>query len=228
MMLVDLLPIALLGAVLGMDVVTFPQAMISRPIVAATVAGAFIGNASAGLMMGAVLELLALEMLPFGASRYPEWGSASVVGGSLYASQTANMAGALAAALFAALVTALISGKSMVWLRRLNASLAAREHDALARGSGRAVTGLQLFGLSADLVRGFCVTLAAMIVFSPLIDAIVASWGTDAVYSRAIVVAMVAAVSAGAIWKIFHLVSRARILFLAGIALGAYVLVTTS
>ena len=35
-MLIDLLPIALLGAVLGMDVVTFPQAMFSRPIVAAT------------------------------------------------------------------------------------------------------------------------------------------------------------------------------------------------
>ena len=78
MNLIDLLPIALLGAVLGMDVVTFPQAMISRPIVAATLAGAFIGNAPAGLVMGAVLELLALEMLPFGASRYPEWGSASL------------------------------------------------------------------------------------------------------------------------------------------------------
>ena len=228
MMLIDLLPIALLGAVLGMVVVTFPQAMISRPIVAATVAGAFIGNATLGLTMGAVLELLALEMLPFGASRYPEWGSASVVGGSLYASQQDGSGGALAAALFAALVTALISGKSMVWLRRLNASLAAREHDELARGSGRAVTGLQLFGLSADLVRGFCVTLASMILFTPLTRAIVASWGTDARYSRAIVVAMVAAVSAGAIWKIFHLVSKARILFLAGLALGAYVLVTTT
>jgi hypothetical protein len=39
---------------------------------------------------------------------------------------------------------------------------------------------------------------------------------------------MVAAVSAGAIWKIFHLVSKARILFLAGLAMGAYVLVTTT
>ncbi|HEX6573998.1 MAG TPA: PTS sugar transporter subunit IIC [Gemmatimonadaceae bacterium] len=226
-MLLDLLPIALLGGVLGMDVVTFPQAMISRPIVAATVAGAFIGNAPAGLVMGAVLELLALEMLPFGASRYPEWGSASVVGGTLFAMQQRNPAGALAAALFAALVTAMLSGRSMVWLRRMNASLAAREHEALAHGSGRAVTGLQLFGLSADLVRGFSVTLVSMIVFDPLIRAIVASWGTDARYSRAIVVAMVAAVSAGAVWKIFHLVSKARLLFIAGLALGAYILVTT-
>ena len=209
-----------------MDVVTFPQAMISRPIVAATVAGAFIGDATAGLVMGAVLELLALEMLPFGASRYPEWGSASVVGGSLFAAQAGSPAGALAASLFAALVTAMLSGKSMVWLRRFNASLAAREHTALENGSRKAVTGLQLFGLSADLVRGFSVTLVAMLVFSPLIRAIVASWGTDSRYSRAVVTVIVAAVSAGAIWKIFHLVPRARLLFIAGLVIGAFVLVS--
>jgi mannose/fructose/N-acetylgalactosamine-specific phosphotransferase system component IIC len=226
MILIDLLPIALLGGVLGMDVVTFPQAMISRPIVAATVAGAFIGNAPAGLVMGAVLELLALEMLPFGASRYPEWGSASVVGGALYAAHPNDPPGALAASLFAALVTALLSGKSMVWLRRLNASLAARERAALQEGSRQSVTGLQLFGLSADLVRGFAVTLLSMLVFHGLIEAIVATWGTDARYSRAAVVAVVVAVSAGAMWKIFHAVPRARFLFIAGLTVGAIVLVT--
>lgn len=226
MMLFNLLPVALLGAVLGMDVVTFPQAMISRPIVAATVAGAFIGNAPAGLIMGAVLELLALEMLPFGASRYPEWGSASVVGGALYASQPHDAAGALAASLFAALVTALLSGKSMVWLRRLNASLASREREPLQAGSREAVIGLQLSGLTADIVRGFLVTLGAMLVFHGLIAAIVATWSTDARYSRAVVVAIVAAVSGGAIWKIFHSVPGARFLFVAGLALGALVVVS--
>ncbi|MEO8194567.1 MAG: PTS sugar transporter subunit IIC [Gemmatimonadales bacterium] len=225
MILFDLIPIALLGAVLGMDVVTFPQAMISRPIVASTIAGAFIGNAPAGLVMGAVLELLALEMLPFGASRYPEWGSASVAGGALYAAQQGDPAGGLATCLLAALITAMLSGKSMVWLRRLNASLAARERHALDSGSRDAIVGLQVFGLSADLVRGFLVTFVAMVVFSPLNRAIVGSWGTDAQSSRGVVVIAVAAVSAGAMWKIFHSVSGARILFLAGLALGAFIMV---
>ena len=35
-----LIPLALLGALLGLDVVSFPQAMISRPLVAATLGGA--------------------------------------------------------------------------------------------------------------------------------------------------------------------------------------------
>jgi len=224
-MIVDLLPIAMLGAFLGMDVVTFPQAMISRPIVAATVAGAFIGNAPAGLVMGAVLELLALEMLPFGASRYPEWGSASVVGGALYASEFGDPAGALAVALMAALITAMLSGKSMVWLRRRNASRAAKHREALERGSADVVTGLQLHGLAGDAIRGFLVTLLAMLVFSPLLPTVVAAWKTDARYTRGVIVAIVAAVSAGAIWKIFHALPRARILFMAGLALGAAVVV---
>jgi PTS system mannose-specific IIC component len=224
--IIDLLPIALLGAVLGMDVVTFPQAMISRPIVAATAAGAFLGNAPAGLVMGAVLELLALEMLPFGASRYPEWGSASVVGGALFASQFSEPAGALTVSLLAALVTAMLSGKSMVWLRRLNATRARRERVKLEQGSSSAVTSLQLFGLTGDLVRGFLVTLLAMAVFGALIDPIVSTWGVDARLSRGAVVAMCAAVSAGAIWKIFHSVPRARLLFITGLAMGAFLLVT--
>ena len=225
MTIIDLLPIALLGAILGMDVVTFPQMMFSRPIVAATLAGAFIGNAGAGLVMGAVLELLALEMLPFGASRYPEWGSASVVGGALYAGQPGDPAGALAASLLAALVTAMLSGKSMVWLRRFNARLATRERGELDKGSRNAVNGLQLFGLTADLVRGFLVTLVAMIAFSPMMKTIVGTWATDATLSRGAVVAIVAAVSAGAVWKIFHGVGRARYLFVAGLVIGAVIVV---
>jgi mannose/fructose/N-acetylgalactosamine-specific phosphotransferase system component IIC len=223
---VDVLPIALLGALLGLDVVTFPQAMISRPIVAATAAGAIIGHPMAGLAVGAVLELMALGMLPFGASKYPEWGSASVVGGALYAGQGAgDPSGALVVSVLAALVAALASGWSMVRLRRLNASRAAKERAALDAGSASAIVGLQVFGLTADFVRGGVVTFVAMLAFRPLVSAVVARWGTDPVFSRAVVVTVGAAVAAGAIWKIFHSVPLARVLFLGGLVLGITLLV---
>ena len=224
MSFLDVLPIALLGGLLGLDVVTFPQAMISRPIVAATIAGAFIGHPMAGLIVGAVLELMALGMLPFGASKYPEWGSASVVGGALYAAQMGDRPGALAASVLAALVTALASGWSMVRLRRLNAYRAARERAALDAGSVEAIVGLQVFGLTADFVRGGIVTLVAMLLFRPTVSAIVSGWGTDATLSRAVVVAIGAAVAAGAIWKIFHSLPLARVFFLAGLAVGVTLL----
>jgi len=89
------LPLALLGGLLGLDVVSFPQAMVSRPIVASTLAGTFIGHPESGLLIGIVLELIALDTLPFGASRYPEWGSAGVVGGALFSAEAHGMPGAL-------------------------------------------------------------------------------------------------------------------------------------
>jgi mannose/fructose/N-acetylgalactosamine-specific phosphotransferase system component IIC len=223
--LIDILPIAMLGALLGMDVVTFPQAMISRPIVAATIAGAFIGHPMAGLMIGAVLELMALGMLPFGASKYPEWGSASVVGGALYAAR-GDAPGALAASVLVALLTAVASGWSMIRLRRINASRAGRERLALDAGSSSAIIGLQVFGLTADFVRGGIVTFVAMLIFRPVVGAILESWSGSPLYARAVVATVASAVAAGAIWKIFHSVPRARVLFLAGVVVGVTLVVT--
>jgi PTS system mannose-specific IIC component len=214
--LLEALPLGLLGALLGLDVVSFPQAMISRPIVAATVAGAFIGNPPAGLLIGVVLEMIALDTLPFGASRYPEWGSASVVGGSLFAMQREGMPGALPATLLAALLTASISGWSMVMLRRLIASRLERSREQLEEGSRRALLSLHLSGMSLDLLRGGLVTTVGMVIFSPIVKAIVAVWGTESAASRAVVVVVAAVVAGAALWKVFHSVRHVLWFFFAG------------
>jgi mannose/fructose/N-acetylgalactosamine-specific phosphotransferase system component IIC len=215
MNLLEALPLALLGALLGLDVVSFPQAMIARPIVSSTVAGAFIGHSEAGLLIGVVLELIALDTLPFGASRYPEWGSAGVVGGALFAAQPKGMPGALPASILAALLTASISGSSMVVLRRIIAGRLERSRDRIEEGSRSALVSLHLSGMSLDLLRGGIVTTVAMLVFSPLVRAIVATWGTESSYSRSVVVVVAAMVAGGALWKVFHSV-RHVLWFLAG------------
>ena len=218
MNLAESLPIALLGALLGLDVVSFPQAMVSRPIVAATLAGAFIGHPSAGLLIGVVLELIALDTLPFGASRYPEWGSAGVVGGALFAAQPAGMPGALPASMLAALLTASISGWSMVMLRRHIGTRLERTRDLIEAGSRDALLGLHLSGMTMDLLRGALVTTLGMVVFSPLVQAIVVIWGSDSAPSRAVVVVIAAVVAGGALWKVFHSVRGVLWLFLGGLA----------
>ena len=217
MSFLDALPIAILGALLGLDVVSFPQAMISRPIVAATLAGAFIGEPERGLLIGVVLELIALDTLPFGASRYPEWGSAGVVGGALYAAQPPGMYGALPAAMLAALLTASISGWSMVVLRRSIAGKLARSRDSIGDGSRDALMSLHLTGMSLDLLRGATVTLVGMLVFTPLVRAIVVIWATSPPTSRAVVVVAAAIVAGGALWKVFHSVRYVLYFFFAGL-----------
>jgi PTS system mannose-specific IIC component len=216
----DLLRLAFLGALLGLDVVSFPQAMISRPLVAATLAGAVVGNPAAGLLVGAVLELFALETLPVGASRYPEWGSAAVVAGGLYAQQPEASAGSLCLSVLVGLVAAWVSGESMVLLRRLNGQLARAHLDRLAAGSARSVVGLQMAGLGGDLVRGFALSVVALGIAQPFVRAALGTWGVDQRWSQAFVVTLAAIVAGGAVWKLVHAVPRARWLFVGGLVVG--------
>lgn len=227
MLALGLLPLALLGAVLGLDVVSFPQAMISRPIAAATLAGALVGRAGHGLMAGAVLELFALETLPFGASRYPEWGSASVVGGALYAMQPDGTPGALTVAVCASLITGYVGSWTMVWHRRLIARWAAGMRDALTAGSCDAVTSLQLRGLTSDAARGGLLTWLALLALVPLERTILAHWTFSAAESRAAVVILAGAVAGGAIWKIVHNTRGTSWFLLGGIAVGSLMLLVT-
>jgi mannose/fructose/N-acetylgalactosamine-specific phosphotransferase system component IIC len=216
----DLLPIAVLGAILGLDVVCFPQAMISRPLVAATAAGTLLGHPESGLLIGAALELIALETLPFGASRYPEWGSAATVGGALLAAHPSHPPGALTVAVLGALATAWIGGWTMVRLRELNAWMAGRRRDAIDAGSRRAVLSVQLFGLSADLLRAGLLTAVAYAALTPIAAASIAVWGLDGRISRAFLVMAAGSVTAGAAWKLFHGVAHARWYFVGGLAVG--------
>ena len=214
----DVVPLSLLGAVFGLDVVSFPQAMISRPIVAATAAGALMGSATDGLLAGAVLELIALETLPFGASRYPEWGSAAVVGGALFSSHADGGTGALTLAVLAALATASVGGDSMIAHRKLNGRWARQRIERIAAGSRRTVIGLQAAGFMVDLLRGALITAVALLVLHPILTGAHRTWRMDERVSRAMVVGLAGTVAAAAAWKLFHAVPRARWLFLGGIA----------
>ncbi|MEX2182269.1 MAG: PTS sugar transporter subunit IIC [Gemmatimonadaceae bacterium] len=216
----QLVPLAVLGAVLGLDVVSFPQAMLSRPIVAATAAGAMIGQPARGLAIGVALEFFALESLPFGASRYPEWGSAAVVGGALFAMTPDGTAAAMTISALVALLTATLGGTSMVGLRRWNARWTRHQQAGINRGSGNTVVGLQLAGLTADLLRGGALTLGALLIFSPLHRAMLGSFTYPATFSRAVVVATASAVGLAAVWKVVRLTDGARWWLLAGLAVG--------
>ena len=224
----DIVILSLLGGLLGLDTVSFPQAMLSRPIVAATLSGALLGDALSGLLVGATLELFALETLPFGASRYPEWGSASVIGGALFAKSTYGFdAGRLTTTVLVALTLAWIGGWSMVQVRKLNATWARSRHDAVARGARRTVIGLQVAGLGADLVRGILVTALGLSVFAPLQILLLQTWESSAPLSRAVVVGAAGAVSLGAAYKLFHAVPGFAWQFLVGLAAGLAVVTFT-
>src|SRR5207302_210528 len=60
------------GTLVGLDLVSVPQMMIARPLVAGPIAGAMLGDVWTGLSLGVLFEVFQYEVLPVGAARYPE------------------------------------------------------------------------------------------------------------------------------------------------------------
>lgn len=155
----DPMPWALLlvwGAVVGVDLVSVLQGLLSRPLVAATGAGLIVGDPAMGLAIGTVLELFALDVVPIGASRYPEFGPAGIA--AVAAVAGTPVAGGLGVGVVLALALGVFSGRTMHVLRRLNGAVTRRAAPALARGEPGAVARVQLFGVTADLLRAVLVT----------------------------------------------------------------------
>jgi PTS system mannose-specific IIC component len=150
------------GMVVGLDLVSVPQAMISRPLVAGAVAGWLAGDIEAGLRVGVLLELFALDVLPVGAVRYPDYGPATIAAVVLAAGTPWKLGLGLAVA--AGLVLAVAGGWSLLVVRRWNARAIQRRSAALAAGESSAIRRLQYGGLLRDALRGFGLTLLGLIL----------------------------------------------------------------
>ena len=112
----------------------------------------------------------------------------------------------------------------MVKHRQLIAAFARSRRDQLAEGNRNTVIGLQVFGMTADLVRGALIGL--LFVPASLLAAwIDGRWSVSDDVTRAYVVSAVAAVAAAAVWKDFHAISGTRRLFLASLAVGTILVV---
>lgn len=144
------------GTVVAVDLVSVPQALLSRPLVAGCVAGLVTGDVEAGLRVGVLFELFALDVLPIGAVRYPDYGPATVVAAALGAGVPWEIGLGLGATL--GLVLAVLGGGSLQWVRRLNARAIQHRAAALAAGHSSAVRRLQYGGLARDAVRGALLT----------------------------------------------------------------------
>jgi mannose/fructose/N-acetylgalactosamine-specific phosphotransferase system component IIC len=157
-----LLLLLLWGTVVALDLVSVPQAMLSRPLVAGAVAGWLAGDLEAGLRVGVVLELFALDVLPIGAVRYPDYGPATVAGTALAVGAPWELGLGLSVAL--GLLIAALGGWSLQAVRRWNAHAIQRRAAALAAGESGAIRKLQHGGLLRDTARGAALTALGLLV----------------------------------------------------------------
>ena len=146
------------GMLCGIDLVSVPQMMIARPLVAGALAGAILGDVETGLRLGVLFELFQFDILPVGAARYPEYGPATVA--AVAAAYGAR--GGFGLGVIVGLVTALIGGSSMQLLRRLNARAANRAGALIEAGDADALVRVHVAAIARDGVRALLVTLTGL------------------------------------------------------------------
>jgi mannose/fructose/N-acetylgalactosamine-specific phosphotransferase system component IIC len=209
-----------LGGVLALDAVSWPQAMVSRPLVSGTVGGWVLGDPEAGFLVGALLELLSLRFPPFGATRYPDAGPAGLIAGAAYAGAGGSDLAALVTALIAGWAVGWIGSASVHWRRQLNARLLAPA-DALAADPRRLERRHRLAAL-VDGSRGALLTagfLLPAVVAAALAAGGATGVGATTLGAAALVTSLAVAAGAGGRTVSFGL--RGWPLLLVGAVLGA-------
>ena len=186
------------GTVSGVDLVTGPQVLLSRPLVAGLGAGLLLGDVPIGLAVGLALELFALDVLPVGASRYPDYGAATV-GAVVLASGLGAWQQALGVSVAFGLALAALGGWSLQW-QRAAAGRALRAHAAgLAAGQARTVRRLHWRGVASDVGRCALLTGVALVGAAALQEQLDVSSPRFALVSAVAVGAGLAAALGGAL-----------------------------
>lgn len=211
--------VAFFGGAIGLDGTSFPQAMLSRPIIAGTLCGLAFGRPAEGLMLGAILEVFNLGILPIGAARYPESGPGAVAATAAYLAVDAGQAPDLLFAVLFGLAWERVAGVSVVQWRRWTGHLV----DVPGSPSPAQVERRQLWAMAVDYVRGAIVSLGGAALGVLLLRALVPLWAAAPFLATGAVIAT-AAGAIGASLTVFGGVDERSRTFMLGLLCGAALL----
>lgn len=206
----------LLGGWATLDGVAAGQFMISRPLVAAFLAGALAGDPLTGATVGALLEIYLLVSVPSGGGRYPEPGPAAVAAGA--GAAWLPTAGGVAAAVAVALVMGWVGSLTQSWQRTLLGRLTPDPRGG--RVAPRAVVTAHLRGLALDAARGILLTVGGLALVRSAQGVLAPTWPLDGPLTRGLLLPG-AFVSLGVVARGLQAQGRLRwILFVVGLTAG--------
>jgi mannose/fructose/N-acetylgalactosamine-specific phosphotransferase system component IIC len=157
---VQLAALAGWGMVVGLDLVSVAQIMVARPFVAGTVAGFLVGDPAGGAIVGAALELFALDLLPVGGVRYPDYGPAAVAAAATAAGAPGVLG--LGPAIAVGLAVAYAGEWAIQGTRWLNVRDVQRCRAGLDAGEPGTIRAVQMRGILRDAMRALGVTLLGL------------------------------------------------------------------
>ncbi len=154
--------LVLWGVLVGLDLACVAQTMISRPLVAGTIAGIIVGDPNAGIVMGVILELFALDVMPVGAARYPDYGLGAVA--AVAASYGTPGILGTGVGVGVGLTVAYMGGVGVHWVRVLNGVDLSRNEKLLDEGDYRTIRAVHLRGLERDVIRATAIIVLGLLL----------------------------------------------------------------
>jgi len=169
---IKIICISFAGGLLCLDRV-FIQAMISRPVIIAPVVGLILGNPYAGLIVGAILELLWIDRIPIGIYVPPNDSIAAAFAASL-AILVGQSLGAvtnelMALAILIAIPFGILAKKIDVKIIESNNFLSDQALVAAKVGDFRAIESNTYLGLTKVFLSYLVLLLILQITFIPLL-----------------------------------------------------------
>lgn len=166
-----LLLLLLLGGVVTVDGTSLGQFMVSRPLVAASLAGWIAGAPEQGALLGLLLEAFHLTVLPVGAARYPEGGPAAVAAAGVYATAVPASAPGMWSILLPVVALALlwewVAGLTVQGLRQLNVRLSPPPQAVSLRPER--LERRHLLAVAVDFARGVLLAGAGIALFAAVL-----------------------------------------------------------
>jgi mannose/fructose/N-acetylgalactosamine-specific phosphotransferase system component IIC len=185
--MLDYLVLGLAAGLAAVERKGFLQAMLSRPIVFAPLAGLVLGDLQGGLMIAPPLELLWLGAVMLGAAQpvHETLGTASIAGGAVLAGQALGTGVTPAIAVLALLLLApmaVLGRQTDRIVEKVNTLLAVRAGALLEQGDMRGAVRLNLWGLAAPFAISLVLAPAGAAVGRFVIPAIFGGRGSAAAF----------------------------------------------
>jgi mannose/fructose/N-acetylgalactosamine-specific phosphotransferase system component IIC len=222
---IEVVAVVLVGTLVGLDLASVSQIMISRPLAAGLLGGVVAGDPVSGMLVGALLEFFAMETLAVGAARFPDYGPAAVACGALAASRPQGTAAPVLLGLVLLAMAAAWAGGWLVHLvRRANAASVEEAKAAIDSGDARALSSVHMAGLVRDAVRGGVLTASTLALGHYWTGLFASGFRAAPVVAQAALAAATVGVGLWGGWHLFG-TGASRRWYAAGIAGGSLVAV---
>jgi PTS system mannose-specific IIC component len=156
----DIVLLAFIASVICLDITSFGQLMISRPIVCAPVFGYLCGDIKTGLWVGMMIELLWVSFIPMGAAIPHDNMSIAVLATVWGLRSFPDQKGAIMLALIFSVIVGILFRRFDIWMRYFNVRVMHWVEQGVADGKEKRIDYGIYIGLLLFWLKGFLFYLA--------------------------------------------------------------------